>query len=937
MTGVHDWPYPGARWWKFDLHTHTPASRDTYWHRVQSSSERVTPERWLQHFMAVGIDCVAITDHNSGAWVDELKAAYETMRESRAATFRELHLFPGVEISVNSGFHLLAILDLDKSTSDVDTLLGAIDYRSVKGDSSGATRKSAIEVVEAVLNAGGVPIPAHVEADKGLLRVKASDSRKPEIDANTIRQILTNQNIHAMEVVDRTVPKAALYGDAKVDWCEVLGSDCHSFRGTEASGKQYTWVKMETPSLEGLRLALMDGARFSIRRSDENQPITLPEHFVEAVEIGKARFMGRDQAARIAFNPRLNALVGGRGTGKSTVVHALRIAARREADLANLGAESEPRLEFDRFNRVPEHRRDTGGLLRTTSITWTVMRDGVRHRVRWPLEEGGMAVEEEDGENGWRKSTSDVVSPERFPIRIFSQGQIAALAGDDQRSLLKVIDDAAGVAKLQSTLEEVRGLFLTARARIRQLDRRLERRDELVVELEDVERKLKRFEEAGHTSVLTAYRRRSRQRREADRQLDAAAAAAESIDSAAEELHPEDLLDGLFEADSAEDREAAAILEKLADVTRAAIGDLHVSAGRLRDATQTLRAGLDGSSWQAAVEEAVDRYERLVDTLREGGVSDPSEYGHLAQDRQRIDRELADLGSLQDERKRLEEESEALLRRILEARRAVSAARAGFLSAALTGNSFVRIRNCPYNDDRRAIEISLREELGVTDDRFRDDFARVVNTLLRELPDDSAQRDTMVEARIERLKERVRRACDGDAEFGGHFNNFLERESQRTPELLDRALMWFPEDGLHVEYSRLGDGKKFQPITQASAGQRSAAMLAFLLAHGEEPLVLDQPEGDLDNHLIYDLIVRQVREQKLKRQIIVVTHNPNLVVNGDAEMVHVLAFRGQCYVKQKGSLQKDAMREEICRVMEGGREAFERRYRRLGSEPTNVR
>ena len=937
MTGVHDWPYPGARWWKFDLHTHTPASRDTYWYRGQSSNECVTPEQWLQHFMDVGIDCVAITDHNSGAWVDELKAAYETMRDSGAATFRELHLYPGVEISVNSGFHLLAILDPGKSTSDVDTLLGAIDYRSVKGDSSGATRKSAIEVVEAVLDAGGVPIPAHVEADKGLLRVKADDLRKSEIDANTIRQILANQNIHAMEVMDRTVPKATLYGDARVDWCEVLGSDCHSFRGAEASGKQYTWVKMETPSLEGLRLALMDGARFSIRRSDDPQPVTLPEHFVEAIEIGKARFMGRDQAARIAFSPRLNALVGGRGTGKSTVVHALRIAARREGDLDSLSAESEPRLEFDRFNRVPEHRRDTGGLLRNTNVTWTVMRDGVRHRVRWPAEIGVITVEEDDGENGWRKSPSEVVSPERFPIRIFSQGQIAALAGDDQRSLLKVIDDAAGVVKLQSTLEEVRGLFLTARARIRQLDRRLGRRDELVVELEDVERKLKRFEDAGHTSVLTTYRLRSRQRREVDRQFDATAAAAESIDSAAEELHPEDLPDGLFETDSAEDREAAAILAKLGDATRAAIVDLHASAGRLREAAQMLRSELDGCSWQVAVDEAVDRYERLVDTLREGGVSDPSEYAHLAQDRQRIDGELVELDSLQEEQDRLEEESEELLRKVREARRAVSEARADFLTSTLSGNSFVRIHNCPYNDDRRAVEISLREELGVADDRFRDDFEKVVSTLLRDLPEESAERNTKIEARIEQLKVRIRRACDGDGGFGGHFNNYLERESQRKPELLDRALMWFPEDGLHVEYSRLGDGKKFQPITQASAGQRSAAMLAFLLAHGEEPLVLDQPEGDLDNHLIYDLIVRQVREQKLKRQIIVVTHNPNLVVNGDAEMVHVLDFRGQCYVKQKGSLQRDAMRDEICRVMEGGREAFERRYRRLGPEPTHVR
>ena len=214
--------------------------------------------------MDAGIDCVAVTDHNSGVWVDELKAAYETMRNTGATAFRELHLFPGVEISVNSGFHLLAIFDPGKSTSDVDTLLGAIDYRGAKGDSRGVTHKSAIEVVEAVLNAGAVPIPAHVEADKGLLQVKGGGSRKPHGDAGTILQMLASPNIHAMEVADRTVPKAALYDDANAAWCEVLGSDCHSFYGDKAPGKRFTWIKMETPSLEGLRLALMDGARFSI-------------------------------------------------------------------------------------------------------------------------------------------------------------------------------------------------------------------------------------------------------------------------------------------------------------------------------------------------------------------------------------------------------------------------------------------------------------------------------------------------------------------------------------------------------------------------------------------------------------------------------------------------------------------------------------------------
>ena len=203
---------------------------------------------------------------------------------------------------------------------------------------------------------------------------------------------------------------------------------------------------------------------------------------------------------------------------------------------------------------------------------------------------------------------------------------------------------------------------------------------------------------------------------------------------------------------------------------------------RLLDAAHTLRSELAGSPWQVAVDEAVDRYDRLVETLREEGVSDLNEYGHLAQDRQRLDGELANLDSLQEEKSRLEEESQALLRTVLEARRDVSAAREHFLTIALTGNPFVRIRNRPYNDDPQAIEISLREELGVTNDRFPDDFVGAVGRLLRHLPEEPTQRNTTVEARIEQLKARVRRACDGNGDFGGHFNNYLERESERNPQ-----------------------------------------------------------------------------------------------------------------------------------------------------------
>jgi ABC-type lipoprotein export system ATPase subunit len=103
-----------------------------------------------------------------------------------------------------------------------------------------------------------------------------------------------------------------------------------------------------------------------------------------------------------------------------------------------------------------------------------------------------------------------------------------------------------------------------------------------------------------------------------------------------------------------------------------------------------------------------------------------------------------------------------------------------------------------------------------------------------------------------------------------------------------------------------------------------------LLAHGDEPIILDQPEDDLDNELIYELIVRQLRANKSRRQVVIVTHNPNIVVNGDAELIIVMgSVAGQCRVLRQGSLQLPEVRASVCDVMEGGREALERRYRRM--------
>jgi len=138
------WTYPGSRWWKFDFHTHTPASEDYGKGPQQAQLKHRTPREWLFDYMRAGIDCIAVTDHNSGAWIEPLKSALKELESEKPEGFRPIYLFPGVEISVYGGVHLLAILDPSCTTSDVDSLLGAVGFNGTKGRSGDVTTKSRV-------------------------------------------------------------------------------------------------------------------------------------------------------------------------------------------------------------------------------------------------------------------------------------------------------------------------------------------------------------------------------------------------------------------------------------------------------------------------------------------------------------------------------------------------------------------------------------------------------------------------------------------------------------------------------------------------------------------------------------------------------------------------------------------------------------------------
>jgi len=920
-----DWKWNGARWWKFDFHTHTPKSDDYGRGADQAALKTRTPKEWLLDYMHAGIDCVAITDHNTGAWIDTLKIEYAFMEREQQPGFRPIHIFPGVEISVHGNIHVLAILDKEKNTSDIDTLLVAIRYNGAKGLCNSVTSRTLNEVAEEItkIRGGGIAIPAHVDEAKGLF----------ELTGPTLQQALDCEHFFAMELMDAGSMMPAAYSSCKQPWTELVGSDAHHPTGNPGQkfpGSRFSWVKMGTPSFEGLRLALLDGP-LSVVRSDavSQDPNRHADMVIESIEVENARYMGRPTAFELRLNPWMNAIIGGRGTGKSTLIEFLRIALRRDDELPDA-----LKTDFEKYRQVYEDRNESGLLTNDAEIRVVYRKDGSSYRIQWKPG-GSLDSIQERTSDGWRRAEGDI--RQRFPARMYSQKQIFQLARTPL-ALLSIINDAPEVdyASWKQRLSAEENQYLSLRAKIREIETGLSEESRLKGELEDVKRKLAIFEQSGHAETLKTLQKRRRQLQAVESWEPGLVDAGRRLREMAQEIRPENMDETSFDTDSPENVQLLELVQQTTKSVEEIANQIKSLAEKADGVVAKWKKERDTSAWKVATDRAILDYTTLQASLESEGVANPSGYGVLVQRRQQIYSKIKELEGRKKQIVDLEKQAVECFERRASLRREITGKRRTFLDDVLKGNSYVQIRVVPYGA-RETVEAELRRLIqrdtgGFEKDIGAPDSEGLLGNLYRGCQDTAA-----IEQRLAELKQKIRDISSNPSQAQVADRRFAVHLAKLPPEALDRIDLWFPEDSLDVEYSTSSDRQTFRPIHEGSPGQKTAALLAFLLSYGEEPLILDQPEDDLDNHLIYDLIVTQLREVKRRRQVIVVTHNANIVVNGDAELVVALTVRaGQTQPEAVGCLQEKTVRQTICNVMEGGEKAFEQRYRRIVLEGRHV-
>ena len=144
-------------------------------------------------------------------------------------------------------------------------------------------------------------------------------------------------------------------------------------------------------------------------------------------------------------------------------------------------------------------------------------------------------------------------------------------------------------------------------------------------------------------------------------------------------------------------------------------------------------------------------------------------------------------------------------------------------------------------------------------------------------------------------------------------------EEVDLPERLELLLNLTPE------------GENYREVAKLSTGQQCTAILHLLLLDNRDPLIIDQPEDNLDNAFIADHIVNELRSSKTRRQFLFATHNANIPVLGDAEWIGVLQEReGRAVLRASGSIDAPDVKDLAANVLEGGKEAFKRRQEKHG-------
>jgi len=863
----------GADWVRVDFHLHTNADGEF----VYEGDADFYISAYVSALESAGIRLGVIANHNKFDYA-EFKALRTTARK------KGIELLPGVELSISNGragIHVLIVFNenwIESENELVNPFLQTMFPGKNKAEyehENGCSEKTLLQMVE-MLDAHSLDyfiVFAHVEEPKGLWHELGmgrlgewNEKRYDSLREHTLgfQKVRSYDKTHEAGKPCRVKARQALG-----DWypAEVEGSDPKNI--VEIGKGKPCFIKLGQLSFNALKFALVDPESRVVKEVPKRASSHIRSlHFDGGTLNGKT----------LHFSPELNTLIGIRGSGKSSILEALRYVL--DIPLGEKAQEVKYKEELIR------HTLGSSGKITLTACD-TYGQEFTVSRIFRSAPDVYLGGKQQPG-----VTIRETIL--RKPI-YFGQKDLSSTGDGFETDLVeKLVGEK--LRPLRAEIANQRRRVREAATRFLKLETIDEQKREYEKQLADADFRLRKFEEYG---IATKLHKR------VGFQQDSAA-----LKRIRERV--ENFIIGLnsFLAEHEDDlRNAALYVSTQNNDFFTAYYAEYANVIALFDRLKQVETEMQG------VTRRLDARQQEFETARQG----------LQEEFAAIERQLAE--ELKQSGK-IAIQTDDFLQQQLRKTKAVQ-----MLDAlAKQESQKLSIYNSLVEEVTNLNELWRKEFLEIKKELDR---VNANHTALQITADFKGDKDAAIKFMQEmfrgsKIRETTLSALMEDyADFGVLYRNIEQAKAKagNTPETFERYFMQnfleFMEYQVPNKFTINYRGKE---LKHHSLGQRASALILYVLSlRQNDVIIIDQPEDDLDNQTIYDDVIKLIREMKPSTQFIFATHNANFPILGDAEQVHACQYQDAAISVQSGGIDTPAIQESIISIMEGGEDAFNKR------------
>ncbi|HEX7456457.1 MAG TPA: hypothetical protein VF303_03250 [Candidatus Nanoarchaeia archaeon] len=909
----------GSKWRKWDLQVQTYLDPNWVWPSGYPSGNDKQDERisrfekdFIQHCIVNKIEAVAITDHNTGEAVDGLLKA-------STSTGNKVFILPGVEVISTEGTHILVIFNPSETISNnrwltwkdtVDHFLTAIftdnpRFEQKYGRNTPLNSTSSIDqIIKKSEEFSAITIFPHVlSQNTGLF----------SCDSRTQKRALKLCNILDLACGLQEVKEKTQLVNNKLSGSSFNTNDFAFIRTSDSRkitdvGSKFTFIKAEL-SFEGLKQIIHEPkARVSI---EANPPLYLYPQIVstklintEPYQSKKEQFPPITLSKEMFFSPNLTTIIGPRASGKTLLVELVGFVGNQvssekrgeEKPLIDFLHDNFPELEVEISYKVGENEEKTEkrkisefkdpfynsplkieywpqGYIERSASSQSQIADYIRERI-----ESKFLVEKEEAIKNLREQLREI-----------------------REKCSKKLELEIEKQKLVSESKQIEAYFEKLKSKkykdlVSKIKENREKRQILTNFVQDIENQIELVKNLGGQIDLNR-----------------------SVESSE--------ITKVFEVDKVLKSEIEAFYKFRNEET-----------DKLVNSSEGLRNKIEGSNVKKELENEEKKLkEGYANYCKTQGVVINQEEYRKQEDRiklitKSLDAIESQLKEIESERKRYKELSGQL---------------------SLERQLFIEENNkllTKFNESFKTTSVSaIWEEVGSDrtswlKDQFLESNKELKDRVEKNFKVKSPVREDYIIDIVEELSQlygedtvdKIRNALSREGKLdlslstGKKENLSWFFEKNETQIIREDLIMRLGEyAGIGRNYIKYGN--KILGRDNMSFGERCGTLTELLLFSGDHPLIIDQPEDHLDAKFVADKVVNLVRHRKINRQVIICTHNANIVVLGDSELVTTLSVDNESKVSVlQGPLEDIQVRRTIYDVLEGGATAFKKREQKYG-------